>query len=120
MLQNEENKLMKKIQDTRKRADEIMKLKERNDKKFQERIMQKDEEEKRIEDDRDRQMAVRKLRQKAKVQREREIIMQRNSDFKEMKEKRLRGEKYQEQFKRQVHDQNRMRHDVVKDQEMKI
>jgi hypothetical protein len=34
MLQNEERKLMKKIDDTRKRADEITTLKQRNDEKY--------------------------------------------------------------------------------------
>ena len=38
MLQTEENKLLKKIQNTRKRAEEIMELKKRNEERFEQRL----------------------------------------------------------------------------------
>jgi len=40
---------LKKIQNTRKRAEEIMKLKERNEKKFELRMKQKEDEEKQLQ-----------------------------------------------------------------------
>ena len=74
MLQNEENKLLRKIQNTRKRADEIMMLKERNDKKFEQRILQKENEERRLDQERQKMTAVKNLRKKAKEQRQKEIL----------------------------------------------
>lgn len=41
MLQNEENRLMKKITDTRTRADQILILKQKNDAKFNEKVVKK-------------------------------------------------------------------------------
>ena len=38
MLKNEEAKAMKKIQETRRKAEEIMRLREENDRKFEQKI----------------------------------------------------------------------------------
>ena len=49
MLQAEENKLMKKIQNTWKRADEILEIKWRNEQKFERKVQTKQLEEQKVE-----------------------------------------------------------------------
>lgn len=59
MLAAEENKLMKKIQNTRKWAEEILEIKKRNEQKFEKKIHDKQLEESKVERARQRHSLLR-------------------------------------------------------------
>jgi len=76
-----------------------MKLKQRNEEKFERRIKEKEREEEEIQRQRDQQAKIRKQRAKLKMSRMKDIQKQRNTDFHHIKGKRIKDEKDRKLFK---------------------
>ena len=107
MLQQEEEKIMKKINQTRKRADEIMKAKQRNDEMFKQ---QEEANRKKYFDDRVQRQVNKEASFKAvkKVKKE---------DFKMGKRMTMENDNYKKEFLNEVWKGNKDKKDRVKEEE---
>eukprot|EP00347_Sterkiella_histriomuscorum_P005095 403357915 len=112
MLQNEEKKLMKKIQDTRQRAEKMLEIKQQNEQEYIERMQQKLQREQEIEVEREKFNQLKNQSQQVKHLRTQSLFNQKRNDYIEIKNQREQiKQETQEisQLKTQINQEKRER-----------
>jgi len=117
MLQAEEAKILKKINLTRKRADEIMKVKQRNDEIFNTRMKEKEEKMRIEEESRQKYINDKLSRQLAKTQTIKAIKQSKREEFKMGKRMTLQHDIYKQQYLEEVRKENQKKKERVKMEE---
>lgn len=97
-----------------------MKLKQRNEERFEKRIRDREREESEINRQRSQQQKVKKQRERAKMARIKEIKAQRSQDYHELRNKRLKDERDRQTFKEMIVEENKKKHDIVLQEERRI
>jgi hypothetical protein len=98
MLQQEEAKIMKKINQTRQRADEISKIKQRNDEMFETKMREREAKLQKEEDDRSRYYQDKADRQMNKARTLKAIKKAKREEFKVGKNMTLQHDVYKREF----------------------
>lgn len=117
MLQQEEEKIMKKINQTRKRADEIMKAKQRNDEMFNKKMRDRENAIRKEEQNRQKYFNERVQRQMNKERTLKAIKKAKKDDFKLGKTLTLQNDHYKKEFLEEVRKENERKKDRVKEEE---
>jgi hypothetical protein len=117
MLQQEEAKIMKKINQTRKRADEIMKTKQRNDEMFAKRMRDREMAMQMEEQNRQKYFNDRVQRQHNKERTIKAIKKAKNEEFKAGKSMTLQNDAYKRDFLDAVKRQNEEKRLQVQEEE---
>ena len=120
MLQKEEERLFKKIQGTKEKADKIIEIKQRNHQKFQQKMefeelekLRVDQERERHREERERRKRDFEMQQKATIESKRQVFL----DFKHQKAYAINHK-----FKVKMNGIkiNRKKRDIVRDEENKL
>jgi len=117
MLQLEEDKILKKITQTRKRAEEIMLAKQRNDEHFQIRMKEKEYKMKMEEKSRKKFLNDRVQRQVNKEKTIKAIKRHKREEFKLGKTMTLRNDMYKKEFNNEVMQENYRRKLMIREEE---
>lgn len=117
MLQQEEEKIMKKINQTRKRADEIMRAKKRNDEMFNKRMKDKEHKMKVEEENRQKYFNDRAHRQLNKERTFKTLRKAKREEFKMGKTLTLQNDKYKTEFIEEVRKNNQHKKERVREEE---
>lgn len=117
MLQQEEEKIMRKIQQTRKRAEEILRAKQRNDELFEKRMREKEMKLKQEEENRQRYFSERMQHKLNKNQTVKAIKSSKKEDYKSGKAMTLQNDEYKKSFIESMRKSNQIRKEKIKEEE---
>lgn len=117
MLQMEEDKIMKKINQTRKRAKDIMKAKKRNDQMFEQRMIEREERLRKEDEDRQKWLNDRVQRQANKDNNVKAIKKAKNEEYKMGKTMTIQNDIYKKKFLAGLRKQNNIKKSKVKQEE---
>jgi hypothetical protein len=117
MLQQEEEKIMKKIQQTRKRAEEILKAKQRNDELFDKRMREREMKIKQEEENRQRYFNERVQHKVNKNQTVKAIKSSKKEEYKHGKALSLQNDEYKRSFVESVRRNNQLKKERVREEE---
>lgn len=120
MLRKEEDRLMKKIKDTRDKAQSIIEVKKRNEQRFQER-QEKEEIEKMKEEVKRRQRVLANKKKKQEFERRREKSLEdKKLAYQELRIQRNFAVKHKSKVREMAVKQNQVKRNIIKAQENKI
>lgn len=117
MLQQEEEKIMKKINQTRKRAEEIMKAKERNDEMFNKRMRDRENLIRQEEENRQKYFNDRVQRQLNKERTIKAIKKVKKEDYKQGKTMTLQNDSYKREFLEEIRKANQDKKERIREEE---
>jgi hypothetical protein len=117
MLQFEEDKILKKIQQTRKRAEEIMLAKQRNDDMFDKRMRDKEMKMQQEEENRQKYFNDRAHRSIIKKENKKAILNANNKDFKIGKSLTIEHDNYKRGFQENVRKSNHLKKEKIRSEE---
>lgn len=120
MLRKEEERLFKKIQGTKEKADKILEIKQRNQEKFQRKLefeelerLRIDKEREKYKEERERRKREFEMNQKITLENKKQVFL----DFKQQKDYAV-NQKYKIKLNTIKH--NKIKRDVVKEEEIRI
>lgn len=120
MLRKEEDRLMKKIKDTREKANTILEVKQRNEMKFQERQEQEELEKLRVEQERERLKKEKEQRRQEIIATKQQILEDRKRVYSEYRDQRDFAVQYKQKVRINSIKQKRKKRDMVREEELRI
>lgn len=120
MLKKEEERLMKKIKGTREKAEKIMEIKHRNEERFQQKLEMEELEKLRVEQER-KKLAEERERRRKEFERQQMLILEdKKQVYHDYRQQKAFAVRHKAKVRLNVVKHNRMKRDLVKEEEQRI